>query len=308
LFLFLALLLATAFINYKINEFGLFGDVEGQEYRIFHNERTTKNLYSYSYIPQNFDGILIGPSLSAINMNTRALTNGKIYNLSINGGNISELRVLVDNVLKNGSINTFIICLDPYITKDSGMKSSFINKKEYYATLGSLFTFKFYLNKYIDLKKGNTSEFYDSHYGYLNYNYKYRNIKDADVTDLINERLAKYDRNEALEELHVDENAYEDLRYVLETIRKRNINIIAYYFPRPKVIFDHPNFQSSYRLYREKMDALLDVESDIVIDFNTDEFNYIRDEMSTYADLGHLRQYGAEKVLLVLDEQLGTLQ
>ena len=57
-------------------------------------------------------------------MDTKKLTGYKIYNLSMTGANFSELKYAIDNILSYGSIKLFIICLDPYITKDSGTKSA----------------------------------------------------------------------------------------------------------------------------------------------------------------------------------------
>ncbi len=307
LVLLIVILVGTAFVNYRINEFGLFGNETGEKFRIYHNERTTKHLYSYSYIPNNFDGILVGPSLSGINKDTKFLNNGNIYNLSLKGGNISELRVLVENVLKYGDIKTFIICLDPFITKDAGMKSAYINQKEFLSTFGSLFTLRYYVNKFLDIKKGEKSEFYGSYYGALNYRYKYKDVTSEDISNKIDERLSLYDNNEMLEFLEINETAFEDLKYVLESVRKRNIKVVPYYFPRPKRITEHPSYAEKYNIYRTKIDSILDYDSDIVIDFKTKEYDYIRDDLSSYATLGHLTPSGAAKVLKVIDEHLAEL-
>src|SRR5579864_3138682 len=85
---------ATAAINYKINFYGLFGDVRGTKYFIYDNERTTKYLFGYNYIPHNFDGLLVGSSFSD-NWDTGELTGIHMYNVSLNGGNITEEAVIV---------------------------------------------------------------------------------------------------------------------------------------------------------------------------------------------------------------------
>lgn len=219
--------------NIYINEFGLFGNVKNKQYRVYVDEKTTKYLYSFNYIPSNFDGILVGPSLSDQMMNTQKIENHKIYNLSMDGGNISELKFAIDNVLKFGNIKTFIICLDPYITKNSGTKSSQINKKEYYGSLGSLFIIKYYVKKYLEYKKmGTNSIYYDSYWGYTDNEYA---KKDEDSTLNINKNLSSLDNNNYdYSSLKIDKVAYNELKEVIERVRKNNIKIVAYYYPTPK--------------------------------------------------------------------------
>ena len=48
----LLLILGVVSINVYINEFGLFGNVKGKEYRVHTYEKTTKYLFSYNYIPE----------------------------------------------------------------------------------------------------------------------------------------------------------------------------------------------------------------------------------------------------------------
>lgn len=157
-------------VNYLWNPYGLFGNVKGKEIKIIDYEKSSKYLMSFNYIPQNFEGLLVGPSLSA-NLNTKNIKDYKIYNISMNGANISELKMAVDNVIKYGNLKFIIFCLDPYITKDYGMKSSQINVKEYWGTLGSINTLKL-LNASLSKKK----QFEDSSYGYNNFNLKRRNL------------------------------------------------------------------------------------------------------------------------------------
>ena len=166
-------IISTIGVNIYLNEFGLIGNQKNKDIRIYADEKTSKYLLSFNYIPNNFNGILVGPSLSDQMMDTKKLSdNYEIYNLSMDGGNISELKYAIDNVLKYGNIKLFIISLDPYITKNSGTKSSQINPKEYYSTFGSIFTAKYYLKKYRDIKKGDKSIYYDSYWGYTDNEYQ----------------------------------------------------------------------------------------------------------------------------------------
>ncbi|MGD0280244.1 MAG: hypothetical protein ABSC11_13195, partial [Smithella sp.] len=132
--------------NLYMNEYGLFGDVRGKSKIFCNNERTSKYLLSYKYIPTNFEGILIGPSLSD-NLNTKDISGFKIYNTSISGGNISELKLIAENVIQKGNLKFIIICLNYYITKDHGCKTSHMNPQEYWGSLGSKETIKLYIER-----------------------------------------------------------------------------------------------------------------------------------------------------------------
>jgi len=73
---------AGAALNYRINAFGLFGDVRGKVYRSYLNQdREAKYLYSLNYIPSNFNGILVGSSISG-NWDTGGIQSARTYNLS----------------------------------------------------------------------------------------------------------------------------------------------------------------------------------------------------------------------------------
>jgi len=132
----LCIIISIIAFNIYMNEYGLFGNAKGKSIKIWHDERTSKYLLSYNYIPANFEGILIGPSVS-VNLNTKKINDFKIYNASLNGGNISELKYIADNIIQRGNLKFIIICLYPYMTKDHGRKTSSIDPREYWGSLGS---------------------------------------------------------------------------------------------------------------------------------------------------------------------------
>jgi len=291
-------------VSYNIykNEFGLFGNQKNKNIRIYTDEKTSKYLLSFNYIPNNFNGILVGPSLSDHMMDTKKLSTYDIYNMSMDGGNISELKFAIDNVLKYGNIKLFIICLDPYITKNSGRKSSSINPKEYYATLGSMFNIKYYFRKFIDLRDGNKSVFYDSYWGYKNTEYIKKDINSTKQIDKVLSSLesSNFDFNK----LNIDKVAYKELSEILTTVRNKNIKIVAYYYPTPKRIFEYPLYNKYYLTYRIEIDQLLDYNKDIVIDFCKSKYDYIRGNDDSYYDGAHLSRKGANKLLKVLDKNI----
>ena len=288
--------------NYFMNPFGLLGKVDGEYFRVYLDEKTSKYLFSFNYIPSNFDGILVGSSVSNKLMATEMLKNYQIYNLSMDGENVTEVKYAVDNVLERGDIKVAIICLDPYFTKNSGTKSSQINPNEYWSTLGSVFMLRYYLHRVFDFGE---DEFSDSYWGYTRYD-KIKLLRSGSSTLQIDSLLSEFEsgHESAFQNLNLDEVAFRELGELIESIRDRNVKIIAYYFPRPKRLFNHPSYASRYALYRRKIDSLLDYSADTVIDFSTEYYDFIRDDDSSYVDTGHLSANSAAKVLRVLNENL----
>ena len=57
--IFVSLTASLVTANYFIDYYGLFRDVEGKKLNPQDNYRLSKYLYSYNYIPVNYDGMLI---------------------------------------------------------------------------------------------------------------------------------------------------------------------------------------------------------------------------------------------------------
>lgn len=297
---FVALLL---YLNIYLNEFGLFTKKNKKEHRVYINERRSKYLFSFNYIPKNFDGILVGPSLSAIEMNTKDIQNNKIYNLSINGANISEQKLLIDNILKYGNIKTFIICLDPYLFMDSGMKTTSINEKEYFdAKYNPVFIFKYFKRRLKGIIENNKRDtiYENSYWGYRHNDPLEENHTSTLMMDKFISSISK--RNYYPSD--IDIIAYKELEQILLDIRAYDIKIIAYYFPRPKRVFEAMYDQKSYQRYKEQIDKLLNYKSDIIINFEDESYNYFSEDDTNYYDTGHLSIKGGKKLISILNNKI----
>src|SRR5438105_1431990 len=79
---------ATAAVGYALDCYGLFREAQGRKIAVHSNDGTSKYLLSQRYVPANFDGLLVGSSVSA-SWDVSAI-DGRVYNASVNGGNISD--------------------------------------------------------------------------------------------------------------------------------------------------------------------------------------------------------------------------
>ncbi|WP_017732438.1 hypothetical protein [Nafulsella turpanensis] len=275
-------------INYSLDIYGLFRDTKGRHLNIYADERTSKYLLSFNYIPENFEGIIIGPSLSA-NLNPKYIEEFKIYNASIMGANISELSYLVRNIVENGDLKFVIICLDPYLTKDHGRKTAMIDPKEYYGALGSTSLLKAYILKYIrewELLPEEYPKEYINDYGFNNFNLV---LDKGKAREMIEEEAAKGE-----EEIYIDPLALQELKETLRYLRENDIKIIAYFSPLPYQVLSAN--KDNYREYQEVMASLL-TPRDILLDLNDEEYQEITSDYELFIDHGHLSEKGQVFVL-----------
>lgn len=293
----LSIVVCIVSINYCIDIFGLFGK---KDRKVYINERTSKYLFSYRYIPENFEGFIIGPSLSA-NLNPEYIKGYKVYNASIMGANISELNYLIDNIIEKGEMKFAIICLDPYLTKDHGKKSANIDPKEYYGALGStnlLKTYVLYAVRTYNLAPKRYAPNIHNTVGWDNFELETPNINPKKSID---EKVALKN----YENTHIDSIAYGELESTLQKLRKNNIKVIGYFSPVPYKLYQLG--KADYQTFENKISLLFN-NNDILINLNEEKYKAINDDYNTFIDHGHLSAQGQSFVLGILDSTLNTLQ
>lgn len=264
--------------NFAMNEYGLFGDVTGRSIKIWHNDRTSKYLLSFNYIPVNFDGILMGPSVST-NIDVKRLSGYKFYNISLGGGNVTELKYIADNAIIRGKMKALIICLYPYMTKNSGRKTTYIDPHEFWGALGSREILNLYISKIL-IQYGMSPDFFDDHGSWLvkgpetaGQPFQDRRIKPEDM-------------------LHIDANAYRELSEIVRLARNKGIRIFGYYYP-----FQYGKLDTAgFRIYQQRINCLFN-KRDVIWDLNTNEYMFFKMNQTNYNVTGHLSAKGAEFIL-----------
>ncbi len=287
------IILVIVSFNIYMNEYGLFGSAEGKSIKIWNNERTTKYLLSYNYIPANFEGLLIGPSVSD-NIDTKGISKFKIYNASLNGGNISELKYIAENVILKGNLKFIIICIYPYITKDHGRKTSYINPQEYWGSLGSKETLCLYLRKVLPILGFCKYDLFND-YGHKDFN---RNAERT-VNISIQKKLPNsvYAKNQ--KSIIVDRVAYEELAQIVNLSRQRGLKVFAYYYP----CFIENYNEAAFKQYKEKIDKIFTVQ-DIIWNMNTYDYFAFRSDVANYYDKGHLSYKGIDFIVHEINDKL----
>lgn len=293
----LCIILSIIAFNIYMNEYGLFGNAKGKSIKIWHDERTSKYLLSYNYIPANFEGILIGPSVSA-NLNTKNIKEFKIYNASLNGGNISELKYITDNIIQRGNLKFIIICLCPYMTKDHGRKTSSIDPREYWGSLGSKQALELYIDK-LFRKLGFRHHDRYNDYGYNNYNLlkEKSNIKPAKE---LQNTIDKENPQETANKVEtMDEIAFTELVQLVNAARGKKIQIFGFYYP----YYIEKYNEAAYTSYKDKIDKIF-TNQDFIWNMNSEEYVNFRSDLSNYYDKGHLSWKGADILLKEINNKL----
>ncbi len=270
----------------SINTFGLFGNAEGKSILIYYNERLEKDVLSYNYIPANFHAVLIGPSTSS-NINTKNISSIKLYNLSINGGNISELKELLFNYLEKRTPRLIVIGMYPYLVKDHGMKTSYISSTNKRNALGSIDLFKRYLFAFVQTRRGVPSY---NNYGYFHYLLPQR----KQIHEIIKDGINLIDKK-------LDVFALCDLNDLLTVTRKRKVKVLLYFHPIPNAIYTHNKLFFSY--FKNTIEQMLPDDT-ITVDFNSENFTFFTSDYSNYQDGAHLSDKGASLIEKELDSTI----
>jgi hypothetical protein len=286
-------------INAWLDIFGLFRDVHGRALPVYHQERASKYLLSYSYIPQNFKTIIVGTSLSD-NLDVGDYNSlypaSAIYNASIMGGSITEVSAIANQAL-DGGIKNVIFCISPYQLKESGFKEMELNKKMYYSALGSKNLYETYVVAL--LRKSNLlpEQFPEKHISAYGTNFFTERFRVKDVPAKIREVAASL-KGKPLE---IDSVALDEFSQLVNTFRSRQINLIAYFHPMPAEMLE--SNKPEHAAFQELAKKILNGYGRL-IDFNDSRYQEFSHDYSNYIDNGHLSEKGQ---LFVTQELLKTL-
>ena len=262
--------------------YGLFRCNGVKNLKVYANERTTKYLFSYNYIPNNFDGILIGTSISET-LNTKKIDVAHVYNASISGGNISEQKLIADNVFKRGHIKLAIFCISPYLTATHGRKSSAMDPREYWGSLGSVGLSRVYVN-YIRTHFGLSKDRWDVNGVSLEFT-------PEEVPQIV--ALKKTANNSTPQKnkvASVDELAFNEYEELLKTARAHGAKIIG--FIPPYYSQGYAANKMEYDDYFARMSALFHHDEKI-INFNTPAYSGYTDDLKNFYDGSHLSNEAA---------------
>jgi hypothetical protein len=303
LILFFAAFAAVAAIVISINVYadiyGLFRPTRGRELGIYGEERIAKYLQSYRYIPENFDGVLLGSSVSVI-LDTRELAGYRVYNASIDGGNIADLKPIAENIFRRGELQLTIICAHRYITNDHLKKTDLMTPKQYWGALGSPQLMTAYISR-LAIRHGVVSDRYDVRGTLHSGTEPDSNI----VRKEIDKAVAQIQRGTpSFGNYYVDPVALTELKDLIANARSHSQRLVVFYPPIPAPVLAVRS--TEFSRYRDIISGVTE-SSDLIVDFNRPEYEGLRIDYHNFVDPVHLSKAGATVVMSELSKVVARL-
>jgi hypothetical protein len=292
----LAIIAMVAGVNYLVDFYGLFRDSSQRPIRLYANERTGKYLLGFRYIPANFQGIVIGTSVTQ-NWNVARIGSIRIYNASVSGANISEEKLIADNAFARGHIRLAIFCLAPYMTLNHGRKTAYMTPAEYWGALGSIQLLRDYVGAALARLRGSAPSTTENGAGRIDVEGNDQDLRWRGVRQ----------RAEApTQEFVVDEQAVKEYIELLRTAHARGARVVGFTAPVYAPVYAAQ--RAGYEEYLARMRRLF-APQDLVIDFNAPQYFVYTNDPATFVDGTHLSEKGAayfsQELTRRLEQELG---
>jgi hypothetical protein len=285
----LAAVVLVVGVNAAVDIYGLFRDPAGRALPVYGNERVAKYLLGRRYVQANFDGVLIGSSVSA-NWSVSTIQSARLYNESVNAGNIVEEQVLLDQVLASGGPRLALLIVHPFLTASHESNSVTLTPREYWGALGSLNLLDAYKNA-LKIRLHREQQAFDA-----------AGTQDfGDGTKKLNARLRAMMLGSS--DFEIDPVALQGYRDVVVALHERRVPVGFVIPPTVESIF-----APKREAFRKYVSLILADRwpDDRVLDFTADEFASLRADPANFSDGVHLRVAGAHTVTAVLDARLKT--
>ena len=256
--------------NYFIDYYGLFRDVEGKKLMPYDNFRLAKYLYSYNYIPVNYDGLFIGSS-STMNLDSSKIVNRNVYNVSLDGANISEQKLITDMVMSKGQLSLVVFTIHPYMIKDFGPKTPYMVPREYYGALGNIQLLK----EYFHWAAARLDLYHNS------YKVDENGVFDYEFTTRMSEFQSSPGPFDKGGPGKADEMALDEYKQLVHTARSHGAKLVG---------FIPPIYSGAYIAAKDSFDNYFKLMSDlflpdeIIINFNLPQYSKYTNDILNFQD------------------------
>ena len=282
-----SLLFVVVLVNMSIDVYGIFRDTEGRHLPVYGDERVAKYLLSEKYVPKNFDAILIGSSVSA-NWNTHGIDGFRVYNESLEGGNIVEEKAIADQALASLQIKIAILIVDPYLTASHDFNTVRLTPRENLEALGSLNLLDAYKSEArikLHLERGEFDEFGTDDFG--------------DIPNKLNPHLQKLMAPGS--DFYIDEFAMSNYKALVDELHAAKIQIVFVVPPVSQLIF--ASKANAFVSYSREI-LVNKSDRDLIIDFRSDEFAGFRRDQNNFKDGVHLTNQAAREVITEINARI----
>ncbi len=279
--------LLLAGFNMAMDLYGLFRPVRGRRLVAYGDPRVAKYLFSARYVPQNFDAILVGPSVSA-NWDLTAIEQMRVYNNSLDAANIIEQRAMARAALGAPGLTAVFMIVHPALTASHDYKTVNLSPALKRSALGSLSLWDAYKD-IVNIRLHRSAQVFDyagtEHWSYM-------------PAELNANMKRMYTPGPAFE---IDADAWREFRGFLAEIRARRARL---FFIVPPIFEDLlASKREAFAAYARMVRAETAPE-DRWIDFTTEEFADFRKTRANFGDGVHIVPAAARRVVAHLDRQV----
>ena len=261
--------------NYYLDFYGIYGDSKGRELRIYTNDRLSKYLLSFNYIPSNFDGLLIGSSATE-SYDLTKVDNFRIYNVSFAAANATEQKIIADNVFSVAPMKIVIFSMNPILTFRHGTLTNSMLPREKWRALFSTqaLTTQAVALIYSLFGKWSTTDAWGK---------KRLPIDSNPENKWPNLNFSVY--------LRTNEDAFDEYENLIKTARLQGARVIG---------FNPPMYSKKYQLGKDLYDSYTRRASSIfmpneqIIDFMASKYDTYNNNSLYFTDGYHLSSVGAE--------------
>lgn len=295
----LVVILAACFAacNAYVDVFGLFRDTHGRRIKVYYQERMSKYLLAHRYIPENFDSLLIGSSASD-NFDTSTFQSVTMYNLSLDGANATELRLIAEEAFRRRHFKVVIFCLNEYLVNTAGRKTSYIHPQDYWSALGSPQLLMTYFSQWL-IDRGRKPDLYGAD-GVFRFNQ--REIPADSSKVQIDAEVERIKSGESAHKFTVNQEGLEDLKLLASEAEMHADKVIGFFMPMPESI--RQVTKNEREDFAQKVRASFSSRIQI-LDFNNDSsFEDFRADFDNYRDASHLSERGATTLMNSLAKTL----
>jgi hypothetical protein len=290
--IFVLLAVTGVVVNIYVDIYGLYRSTKCRHLVDYGDNRIAKYLLSEHYVPDNFEAILIGPSVSS-NWNTHGIHTFRTYNESLNGSNFVEQECLVQQAVASpGRLRLAMIVVHPSMTADHDFSTVRLTERERWSALGSLSLF----------------DAYKDWFG------RYRHPGGAPISDdygtdffedprHLNATAARLMRPGA--EFPMDQEAVAAFRRILAACRQHHVAVLYVVPPTAPSIFEPK--RAAFGKYL----AFIQGEQrpgEQIIDLESQKFNRFICNPSNFSDGVHISRAGTPRIVGLLDRELGRLK
>ena len=275
-------------INMSIDMYGLYHNDRGRNLIVSGDPRLSKYLLSKRYVPDNFDAILLGTSVSE-NWRTGTIKPVRVYNESLEGGVIVEDRALAERAMAGGRIKLVLLLIQPYLTYDNTFRTVQFTPQQDVTALGSKSLLDAYRDQFSIWRHSEPVDW--DEFGSESF---------SNLPQQLNRKLQKM-WAPTEQPFEIDASGMRDYTALVNELHAKNIPIVFIVPPISENLFE--GRRKGFDQYSQLM-LNMSGPQDRLIDFSGDDFKNFRSDPKNFKDGIHMTDIGAATVTGTINDRL----